>query len=170
MNPQSLACSPTPTDPIRYETSFSLTSKPNAHQKKLMCPSSVQITTCPSAPIPIQWTCKVSAINTPEAGASTLPSFKPSSSTNPHPWYILAVCIYFRVVHKPFALLAFVLSSAQWVTWGFLTFLMTPSHHNMDTCFGPKTKKVFAPASVMFQPEGFFISETETMPEDRQEP
>lgn len=30
------------------------------------------------------------------------------------------------------------------------------SHHNMDTCAGPKTKKGFAPASVMFQPEGFF--------------
>lgn len=130
----------------------------------------VQITTCPSAPIPVQWTCRVSAINTPEASSSTAPSFKPSSNTNPHPWYTLAACFYFRVMHKPFALLAFVLSPAQCVSWGFLTLLILIPTTTWTLVLDPRQRRCLPQHLWCSSQRGFLISEIETMPKDRQEP
>lgn len=121
------------------------------------------------APIPVQWTCKVSAVNTPEASASTTPSLKPSSDTNPHPWYILAACIYCRVMHKPFALLAFVLSPAQCVSWGLLTLLILIPTTTWTLVLDPRQRRGLPQHLWCSSQSGFFSSEIETMPEDRQE-
>lgn len=173
MNPQSLShSSPSPTDPVRYKTFIRLISKPNSHIKGSSgtLPHSTN-NYLPFSPSPVQWPCRVSAINTPEAGDSTTLSFKPSSNTNPHPWYILAACIYSKVMHKPFALMAFLLSPAQWVSWDFLALLILIPITTWTLLLDSRQRRCL-PQHLWCEPpsqRGFFISEIEAMPEDRQE-